>query len=51
MKEMDDIRHVSSSSIAAAARRYFTNMRFVYLGDTARVGTDLRKAMIQVGRP
>ena len=51
MKEMDDIRHVSSSSIAAAARRYFTNMRFVYLGDTTRVGPDLRKAMNQVGRP
>jgi zinc protease len=51
MKEMDDVRHVSSSSIAAASRRYFTNMRFVYLGDTSRVGRDLRQAMMQVGRP
>jgi zinc protease len=51
MKEMDDLRHVSSSSIGAAARRYFTNMRFVYLGDTVRVGSDLREALKRVDRP
>lgn len=51
MKEMDDLRHVSSTSIGAAARRYFTNMRFVYLGDTLRAGHDLREALTRVGRP
>jgi zinc protease len=51
MKEMDDLRHVSSSAIGAASRRYFTNMRFVYLGDTTLAGRDLREALLKVGRP
>ena len=50
MKEMDDIRRVSSASIAAAARNYFTDMRFVYLGDTGRAGQNLRDAMMRIGR-
>lgn len=49
MREMDDMRRVSASSISTAARRYFTNMQFVYLGDTTRAGPELRKAMQRVG--
>jgi zinc protease len=51
LREMDELRRVTTGSIAAASRRYFTNMRFVYLGDTARFGDDLRQAMMRVGRP
>lgn len=51
MKEMDDYRHVSSGSIRAAARRYFKNMRFVYLGNSGRYNADLRDAMVRVATP
>ena len=51
MKEMSDLRRVSATSIGAASRRYFTNIRFVYLGDTSRFGRDLRKAMLRVENP
>jgi zinc protease len=51
MKEMDDYRHVSSVSIRSAARRYFRNMRFVYLGNSTSSDADLRDAMIRVGSP
>ena len=50
LKEMSELRRVSSSSIAAASRRYFTDIRFVYLGDTSRY-RDLRKAMQRVDNP
>lgn len=49
VKEMDDLRRVSSTSIRSAARRYFTDMRFVYLGDTGRAGNELRDAMMRLG--
>ncbi|MFL5560150.1 MAG: M16 family metallopeptidase [Gemmatimonadaceae bacterium] len=51
LKEMDDVRRVSTGSVAAASRRYFTNMRFVYLGDTTHAGEELRQAMMRVDRP
>jgi len=51
MKEMDDFRHVSSVSIRTAARRYFKNMRFVYLGEIGGSEADLRDAMVHVGSP
>lgn len=50
LKEMDELRRVTSGSVGSAARRYFTNIRFVYLGDTARVGNDVREAMLRVSR-
>jgi zinc protease len=49
VKEMDDLRHVSAMSVRTASRRYFTDMRFVYLGDTGRAGDDLREAMMRLG--
>ena len=51
VKEMDDLRHVSAMSVRSAARRYFTDMRFVYLGDTGRAGDNLRAAMMRLGHP
>jgi zinc protease len=51
MHEMDDMRRVSAISVGSAARRYFNNMQFVYLGDTTRAGPELRKAMVRVSTP
>lgn len=34
---MEDLRHVSMSDVRAVAKRYFTHIQFVYLGDTTRV--------------
>ena len=34
---MEDLRHVSTSDLRAAAYRYFRDIHFVYLGDTTRV--------------
>jgi zinc protease len=34
---MEDLRHVSMSDVRAVAKRYFTHIQFVYVGDTTRV--------------
>lgn len=36
-RAMDELRHVSAGGVRAAAFRYFTHARFVYVGDTTRV--------------
>lgn len=51
MKEMDDYRRVSSGSIRAAARRYFRNMRFVYLGNSGSSDAEVKDAMAHVASP
>lgn len=34
---MEDLRHVNTSDVRQAARRYFSHIQFVYVGDTTRV--------------
>ena len=36
-KSMEELRHLSSTQLRNASRRYFRNIHFVYLGDTTRV--------------
>jgi len=36
-KSMEELRHLSSTQLRSASRRYFQNIHFVYLGDTTRV--------------
>ena len=38
---MEDLRHVSLSELRAAARRYFRDIHFAYVGDTSRVTRDI----------
>ena len=40
---MEDLRHVSLSELRAAARRYFRDIHFAYVGDTARVTREIFK--------
>lgn len=35
--EMEELRHVTTSRVRAAAQRYFNHVQFVYVGDTTRV--------------
>lgn len=35
--EMEDLRHVGTSDVRAAAKKYFSHIQFVYVGDTTRV--------------
>lgn len=36
-QSMEELRHLTSSQLRSAARKYFQNVHFVYLGDTTRV--------------
>jgi Predicted Zn-dependent peptidases len=36
-KSMEELRHLTSNQLRTVSRRYFKNIHFVYLGDTARV--------------
>lgn len=37
-QEVERLRHITSGDVRAAASRYFRNIRFVYVGDSSRVG-------------